>query len=242
MAPKETIELTEEMEVKKPLHRRASKWLGIQFIKAGIFIWAAYWTTQYVSIGIAWSEAKFYEVKSDLFERFSLVREVVKSPTEADLTSIIRVVANEYEIDPLVLDVLKEKESGGGSSKYLYRFEPEQFQKRASADSRLGLTDDERRMENSSHGVFQVMGYTARHVCGLHWSTLYNPMTSARCAAKILSRHFEETKGIKAEGARLREVLKRYNGAGPRAEAYADDAMSRLAQRLYRGMVKPKTA
>jgi hypothetical protein len=221
-----------------PLTRRFRRWLILMFGKLAVFLTLSVVTAHYLQVGYVWGKERYDEAKAVVLDKFTIVKQVKEytAPDEATVSDIIHAVAHEYEIDPIVLEVLQEKESAGG--KLLYRFEPSKFVEREKTDRRLGLSEDERRMENSSHGIFHVMGYTARSECGLHWSALYDPWTSAKCAATVVSKHMETTKGIKSPGARLREVFRRYNGSGPGAERYADDAMSRIAQRLYHGMMK----
>jgi hypothetical protein len=92
----------------------------------------------------------------------------------------------------------------------------------------------------SSHGVFHVMGYSARNYCKLDWHRLYDPWISARCAATIVKRLYKDTEHVKQPSARVREVFRRYNGSGDLAERYADDAMNRLAGILYDRVARPK--
>jgi hypothetical protein len=178
-------------------------------------------------------------VLAGLLERVTVTKVEYRKPKDAVLDDIIKTVAKEYGIDPLILTVIVDKESAGG--KQLYRFEPRKFSEREATDRRLGLTDDERRMENSSHGVGHVMGYTARQECSMHYSELYDPWDGLRCAAKIVHKHWANTAHLKSPGQRLWETFKRFNGGGPDAERYATDSMSRLATLLYKGVVGGKT-
>lgn len=235
-----TIRLTEDQVVRAPMGsvRKFRRWLILMFGKLTVFLVLSVITAHYLQAGYAWGREQYFDARAAVLDKFTIVKQVKEfAPAdEATVEDIIRQVSVEYHIDPLVMEVLREKESAGG--RLLYRFEPTKFTDREKTDRKLGLSEDERRMENSSHGIFHVMGYTARSDCGLHWSALYDPWTSARCAATVVSRHMEATKGIASPGQRLREVFRRYNGSGPGAERYADDAMSRVAQRLYNGVMK----
>lgn len=135
-------------------------------------------------------------------------------------------------IDPLILHVISEKESAGGNTRALYRFEPHLFSRLRGEKSYRELSDSEVRMLASSHGVFHILGVTAERECGLHFSKLYDTEKSAMCAARIVKR-IDETVKAKATEHRLREIFRQYNGQGPAAENYAKDAMVRLAAILY---------
>lgn len=240
MKAKNIIELKEEQVVRVPLLRRLLRWIVIQAFKLGLFCVLAVYTAHYLSLGYAWGLQQYQESKAAVLDRLTIIKAVDKPSSTTDIDAVLHSVAREYEIDPMILEVIRDKESAGG--RLLYRFEPGKYAERERADRRLGLSDDERRMENSSHGIFHVMGYTARTVCGIHWSALYDPWECTRCAATIVSRNLEATKGIKQAGPRLREVFRMYNGSGESAEQYADDAMSRVAQRLYHGMMSSNGA
>lgn len=180
---------------------------------------------------------KALELHQWVLNRLTVTKYVTefKHPTAATLDEIITQVSHEYKIDPLILRVISEKESSGGLA--LYRFEPEQFQRRLGEDRRLGLSEDERRMENSSHGIFHIMGYTARNMCNMHWSELYNPWLNAKCAATIVQQLQQTSERSKSPDARVFEIFKKFNGQGPMADAYANDAMVRLAKLLYQKTV-----
>lgn len=240
MKAKNTIELREDQVVQVSLFRRLRRWLVVTAFKLGLFCALAVGTAHYLSLGYAWGMVQYQHSKAAVLDKLTIIRQEYRQADDATVDDVLQSVAREYEIDPMILEVIRDKESAGG--KLLYRFEPTKFVEREKADRRLGLSDDERRMENSSHGIFHVMGYTARTVCGVHWSALYDPWECTRCAATIVSRNLEATKSIKQAGPRLREVFRMYNGAGPGAEQYADDAMSRVAQRLYHGMMSSNGA
>jgi hypothetical protein len=157
-----------------------------------------------------------------------------KEPTEEELGDLVARVSRERDIDPLILSVIADMESTGG--KWLYRFEPEKFQEISRQGPHTRASDAERRMLASSHGPFHVLGLSAAHYCRLHWSKLYQPLPGARCAADIVQKHWKDTAGTRSTGERVREVFRKYNGSGDRAERYADDAMRKLAVRLYESL------
>ncbi len=162
-----------------------------------------------------------------------------KDQTESttNIKQLITRVAEEQKIDPIILVAIVLKESSDGNKNYLYRFEPSVFSLRAKIDSKF--TENERRMLASSHGITQIMGYRAESDCGVHWSKLYDNYTSLSCSAKIIKENiFRASKTISNPAQRLKEAYRMYNGAGPRAEQYASDAMSIIGELLFDKMVK----
>lgn len=163
---------------------------------------------------------RFNEAKA-VFER------VVNDKPQKTLTGSIKQAAKTYNVDPLILEVIVRKESNGGDWRALYRFEPELYGKLRSKKSFQRLSDSEVRMLASSHGPFHILGLTAEQECGVHFSHLYDHEIAANCAAKIVSRIKTDSRG------EVREIFKRYNGQGPKAEVYAQAAMVELASMLY---------
>lgn len=178
---------------------------------------------------LSFSVAKAAQVKR-IISNHMPKREVAKKPLGVE--QAILFAAKVYEIDPLILKVISDKESSGGNSRSLYRFEPGLYGRIKGTKAYRDLSDSEIRMLASSHGVFHILGITAESECNLHFSALYNVETSAMCAAKIV-KNIEQTVKTTHASQKLREIFKRYNGQGEAAEAYANDAMGRLAAILY---------
>lgn len=230
-------ELTEEQPRKRSVKLR----LVVFGLKLGV--------TLAVCLGVAHLAHQTFEVLSAhamraremLLERVTITKVVTeyREIDDATLGDIIAKTSKDHGVDPLVMAVLAEKESRGGEA--LYRFEPGKFDELRGSKSYRNMPTDEVRMIASSHGVFHIMGYSARQYCDLAWHRLYDPWTSARCAAKIVKKHQKDTEHIKAPSARVREVFRRYNGTGDMADRYADDAMNRLAGILYDRVAKAKS-
>lgn len=161
--------------------------------------------------------------------RVQIVREYIPAH-QASISELIIQVSKEYHLPPIVLRALVLQESGG-SDQNLYRFEPEQFSRRAKIDK--GLSESDRRMFASSHGLTQVMGYRAKPDCGVHWSKLYDNSIALRCAAKIFKQNLAGLSG-KDPAVRLREAYRIYNGSGPEAEAHADQFMAKIGSILFK--------
>ncbi|MBX9584732.1 MAG: hypothetical protein K2X87_30885 [Gemmataceae bacterium] len=189
----------------------------------------------------AWTEAvaRVEVARAAVVDRLTVTRVVTeyREPDAATLAQVIRRVAAERGVDPLVLAVIAEKESAGGAA--LYRFEPGKFEQLRGSKRYKGKSTDELRMIASSHGPFHVMGYSAEAYCGLPWHRMYDTLSAARCAGEIVARLYADTDHVKDPSARVRAVFKGYNGAGEDAERYADDAMARLAAILYKRVAQP---
>jgi hypothetical protein len=193
---------------------------------------------QGLDVAYRWVKVQMESAHATVVEKLTITKVVTeyRDIDDATLEDLIKKVAAEFQVDPLILQVLADKESAGG--KKLYRFEPEKFKELQSHKRYRGLSSDELRMIASSHGIFHVMGYSAREYCDLNWHQLYNHLASARCAASIVARLYDDTRDIDSSGARVRQIFRKYNGSGESAERYANDAMQRLASLLYRGIAK----
>lgn len=185
--------------------------------------------TTALKIAFNFTIAKAYQAKERVLEALPK-REVVQRPLNLE-ESIIKA-SKVNSVDPLILHVISDKESSGGSQRALYRFEPHLFSRLRNEKNYKDFSDSEVRMLASSHGAFHILGITAERECGLHFSKLYDIEKSALCAARIIKR-IDETVKTKATEHRLKEVFRQYNGQGPSAENYAKDAMVRLAAILY---------
>ena len=182
-----------------------------------------------LKIAFNFTVAKAAQVKEKVLEALPK-KEVAQRPLS--LSESIAKASKVTDVDPLILQVISEKESSGGDSRSLYRFEPNLFSRLRGDRSYKDLSDSEVRMLASSHGAFHILGLTAERECGLHFSKLYDTEKSALCAARIVKR-IDETVKAKATEQRLKEIFRQYNGQGPAAENYARDAMGRLAAILY---------
>lgn len=230
------IELTEE-QVVRPKQRRLKVALFFFFLKAGFLIAGAMSFSRLVTMGENYAQAQGAKIWDTIAAQFSVVKVVAEmsEKTPATLDAVISQVSREEGLDPRILRVVAVKESAEG--RHLYNFEPALFQ-RLIVKHRNKFAEDEVRMLSSSHGIFHLLGETARTECSLHWSKLYDPLTNARCSARYLRRLWDSNSGIKDSGDRLWQMFKSYNGSGANAEAYANNAMKLLGGMLYAGAVK----
>jgi hypothetical protein len=145
-----------------------------------------------------------------------------------------RILEERFRIPRAVWVTLARRESG--FSMYASRFEPGQMK------NVKHLTPDphEQRWYASSHGRFQVMGFHVprlREKYGLditEQGLAFDPRQNALAAGTILSECFRDSRvqKHKQNRERLRALFACFNGAGPRAEAYADAAMKELSSEL----------
>lgn len=152
-----------------------------------------------------------------------VITKVLVSPETAPTSEIIKIVAAENRINPILLQSIIDVESGGKND--AIRFEPAVY----GRINRRG--SDEERMLASSHGLMQVMGYHAEKTCGLKsWAELYNPTINIRCGARILLSSLQSSARGESRASNLRTALVRYNGVGEQAEKYAGKVMERIAE------------
>ena len=187
--------------------------------------------------GVEWAKGEAMEWYTKGLEYVTVERlvPVPQEPDESTLAQIVAKVSKDAGLDYRLLKVVAAKESSGGRA--LYRFEPGLYE-RLLPKYRRQFSDDEIRMLASSHGAFHVLGATALSECGVHWSKLYDPWTSARCAAKYLKKVWDQNGDERDSGKRLWLTFRGYNGQGPQAEAYAHSAMSMLLGELYTEVIK----
>jgi len=184
-----------------------------------------------IQLGVAFLSIKAAEAKTAVLGRLP-AREILIERQELSAEEAAEEAARRHKVDPLILKVILQKESANGSIRALYRFEPDLFARLRRDPEFKKLSDSEVRMLSSSHGAFHILGLTGEKSCGIHFSQLYSNNVAADCAARII-KSIEGTVQTKDSTARLREIFKRYNGAGKAADAYASDAIMRLAGILY---------
>jgi soluble lytic murein transglycosylase-like protein len=154
-----------------------------------------------------------------------VVEKRIQVPVEVErpkrpLADLIAEIAPKYDINPLVLTAIVERESGGKNN--AIRFEPGQMARAA----KLSKNPEQQRMLASSHGVAQVMGWWAPQL-GIDWSDLYDPETNLEVACKIMKHGMDRHKGER-KAKQIRLALAEYNGS----IVYADAVMQRLGDML----------
>ncbi len=233
-----------EATEKNKSQRHARKFKLIIFgLKLTFFLCICLCVSRLVDLAFEVASVHAMRARDALLEKVTVVKTITeyREVDDATLGDIIVKTAKEFDVDPLILMVLAEKESRGGDQNSLYAFEAKKFEELRNNKKYRTTSTNELRMIASSHGVFHVMGYSAKDYCNLHWSRLYDVWTAARCSALIVQQKSKEIDGIKDPTVRIREVFRRYNGGGEEADKYADDAMSRLAGILYERVSKAKS-
>lgn len=199
--------------------------------KLGLVVCSSLVIANGVQLGATFVAIKAAEAKTAVLERLP-AREVLIERGDLTAEEAAEEAARRHKVDPLILKVILEKERANGSIRALYRFEPDLFARLRREPAYKKLSDSEVRMLSSSHGAFHILGLTGEKSCGVHFSQLYKNNVAADCAARII-KSIESSVQSKDSTARLREIFKRYNGAGKAADAYASDAIVRLAGILY---------
>lgn len=150
---------------------------------------------------------------------------IVHVPVEVErpqpkLEDLIQEIAPKYGINPIVIEAMVQRESGG--KKNAIRFEPGQM----GRAQRISKDPQQQRMLASSHGPLQIMGWWAPEF-GIEWSDLYDLRTNVEVSCAILKKG-EERHSTKPKLQRLRGALAAYNGS----TEYADAVMRTIGERL----------
>jgi soluble lytic murein transglycosylase-like protein len=179
------------------------------------------------------------EAKAAAVERFGLREVVVKvaKPEELDTEEIIEAISAEFGVAPIVTKAMALQESGGWERADRVRFEPHLHGKFKTP---AGLNEIEKQFYASSFGLLQVIwGYHGEGTCGLSsYSQLLDVSTNIRCGLTVLTNNLKDVKGT--PGQRLRVALRKYNGSGPDAEAYATKVMARIAELSYGDLLQER--
>lgn len=217
----------------KIVRKRVTRWFVRSIVGAILCAVILVWTSLHVAK--AWShvtaraEQLYGEVLSWM-TRVEVRTELVKSDS-IPLTQLVSAVSRKRGLPTVVMQAIIEQESGGGE--HLYRFEPSAY---VRLKSKVKASDSEVRMLASSHGVAHVMGFNAQSRCGVHWSKLYDPAIGLDCSARLIRENLERYANVRDASRRVWFALRDYNGAGPDAEAYADDVMARIGALLLGNM------
>lgn len=137
-------------------------------------------------------------------------------PPPKTIAGVVRSVAKEYRIDPLLVEAVIEQESNWKLD--AMRYEPRLAQKFAEA----GYRSDVITPLATSFGLMQVVFGLHRERCGVESPVdLLDAETNVRCGVSYLRACFDKSKNVRA-------ALVCYNGG----EAYAQKVIERLAQKL----------
>lgn len=205
---------------------------GLKYISISLALGAtAQAIYAYSDIGKGYALAA-YEGVSGRIEQIT----AIINPKDPTLPEIISTISKKYQIPEVALKAMVLQESTDG--KNLYRFEEGKFQALKTHKDYKKMSSDELRMMASSHGVAHVMGFTAREVCGVHWSQLYNQIQGLDCGAKVLKLKLDKYSREPVPSKRLMYALRDYNGSGTQAENYAKSIMLKIGEMLFNEGVK----
>lgn len=144
---------------------------------------------------------------------------------------LVQSACQSTHVDPEILMSIIYCESEG--DKWAHRYEPEFYEKylaHATRETLSGYVPDdlpnletEKRDRAYSYGLCQILGETARsrlHVAHDNLTELLDPELNVMLGATMLASLNEQYSWIAGEEERLVAVVRRYNGRGPRAQAY----------------------
>jgi len=142
------------------------------------------------------------------------------------LEEAVKKIPPKYGVDQQTVAVLLKKESGGNMQ--AERFEPHKLKDAKKYSS----CPKEQKKFASSHCALQVFGLEAARR-NIHWSELKDPEACIELGMAVwLEKELLCKKKLKnpTKYELLRCTAKRYNGAGPKAEQYAETFMEEYAK------------
>lgn len=173
--------------------------------------------------------------------RLQEVEKIIHVPEPEPTMEAVLHEVSAYGIPVEAARVLLEMEDGGRNRKNAIRCEWDS-QEWLTIASKLEPKDKAQRDAlRCSYGPFQVAGWHAPKY-GMVWSDLLDIRNNAEVAAAVWTDCKAQSEK-KHRGAdtytHYRNAYRCFNGSGPRAEAYADRAMEKLAKvaldRMFRG-------
>jgi len=181
-----------------------------------------------------WIVAQYAYARERLEEKLTTVKVIesvrVLDPDKVPVEELITQLSADAGLNPLIIKALAIEESGHYLRTDRIRYEDKLMSK---VHPPKGLNLIEQQMYASSIGLTQIIYGLWKDKCKLNsFSDLLDPRTNIQCSIEILKLNLAACSKIEQPGARLREALRRYNGSGPDAEAYADRVMQRLADML----------
>lgn len=185
----------------------------------------------------AWSSVKEFGTvqytiaKYKLADTLNLVHYSTKivPVNEAKIEEIVTVYSSKYGVNPIVAWSIIDKESSLNPNRV--RFEQgwkDDYGKSYPKPSWMNPIEYD--LTFSSFGLMQVSYIIWKDFCRLNsYTDLFIPERNIDCGLKIIRQCLEDNKHITKNGQRLRLCLKQFNGSGPKADQYANDAMARIA-------------
>ena len=152
-----------------------------------------------------------------------------------DISEIVQEQARKHKVSSSLIEVLLSKESSGGINPSI-RFEPTWM----TIAKQISSNDIEQKMLSSSHGPMQIAGWWVEEYNkmsprfrGVHtsWTDLYDLEFNVELGTLILKQCLQKNPR-KSRNRQIWEGFRCFNGSGPQAVTYANDAYRRLAEKL----------
>lgn len=212
--------------------RRVARFLALSAVFSASF--AAVIAASHLVVGAYDDVAHYLQIQKAhavtyISERLELKPEQrIVLAEELPIDAIVKEVAREHQIPPLLLHALHIQESGRGLRTDRVRFEPHllrRFKREA------WMTDMEHQAMASSWGLGQIIYGIWKDFCGLNsYADLLDPYTNVDCSAKILRDCLNRSAKIKSKSERYRLCLSRYNG--DMSGGYASKVLDHLTDLL----------
>lgn len=178
---------------------------------------------------------KWVSIKYDIAKELDLVPHQIsaaRGDSKAAIVSLVKLYSTKYGINDVVgLSVIDQETLMG---QYRHRYE-ETWERQYSRDVPCpnSWNREECKLLYSSVGAMQISYPIWKDFCGVtHPIELFDLDTNIECGIKILTHCMFEHRNISDNGSLVRMCVRKFNGAGPAAERYADEVMLRMADHV----------
>lgn len=242
------IKLTEKMAVKSK-HRKGKfptkifAWFVSSILVLSVFVYLSFFVVakyeKYYPLALQRWNDTMYSVGT-WFSGEVAFASVTTTPrihswSQQDIRDLVERYSRKYGVHPLVTWAIIDKESAGYIERVRYESTwKNQYSSKWKREPWM-INDEEYNMLFSSYGLMQVSYGLHKEFCGLKSVIdLFDPEVNLNCGLKkistCLSRNEETTEPARAL---FHKCFREYNGSGPRAEAYANDMISRLERYVF---------
>lgn len=165
----------------------------------------------------------------DFKNEYGIVKyEVVDTKSTETIQTLVQHYSSKYGISPSMAWAVIDKESSMNPSRI--RFEETWKKDYAKNFPKGSLNNIEYDLLFSSFGLMQVSYPIWHEFCNItDYSQLLTKEVNIECGIKILSKCLYDSRDVYPQSKRIRGCFRAYNGSGERAELYANDLMSKLA-------------
>ena len=141
---------------------------------------------------------------------------------EKSIEKIIYDISKIYNVDPIIIKAIIEQESQYNPVAVKYE---ESWERKYShlIKRKPNDTIETWKMNFKSFGLMQVSYVLHKDFCDLdYYSDLFDPNINILCGTKILAKCLEDNDKL--------TCIKKYNGAGPSAEKYKKEVLTRISR------------